>query len=178
MIWESSYWKDDLLRSARNLRAKTKQANWPERSQVVVQKLIFLGFYSIRKLLEAGKLSTKLSSHNISVTVYPPTGEPVTRMNWHHTDRLFDFSNPSKSSITLPFLADQVIHSYVFQLVFSTRNRLRFILICSDRQRKKGLLEISIRDIIQLFETVGRDYPATLRATFNPTKSDYDFHQE
>ncbi len=89
MIYESSYWKDDLLRYAAALRKKTKQRHWSERSQAVVEKLVFLGFYSVRKLFEAEKLSTSLRQLSLVTAIYPPTGKNVTRHNWHKTDELF-----------------------------------------------------------------------------------------
>jgi len=178
MIYESSYWKDDLLRYAAALRKKTKQRHWSERSQAVVEKLVFLGFYSVRKLFEAEKLSTSLRQLSLVTAIYPPTGKNVTRHNWHKTDELFHLDCSQSATITLPQLANQAIHSYVFQLGFTHRNTLSFMLICSDHQRDKGLHHVWFRDVIRVFERVGRNYPHKTSFVFDPELKDYRIDSE
>ncbi|HEX9938589.1 MAG TPA: hypothetical protein VGB15_15735, partial [Longimicrobium sp.] len=78
MIWESSYWKEDLLKQAEALRKRTTQRRWPEISFARLEQAVMLGFYSIRKLVEARKLSDHVASSAIPVTTYPPTGKPIT----------------------------------------------------------------------------------------------------
>ena len=178
MIWESCYWKADLLRYAANLQKKMRQRRWSEPSQVVVEKTVFIGFYSIRKLFEAKKLSSSLHGHTISITAYPPTSKPATLRNWHKTDELFHLDRGKSASVTLPFLCDQVIHSYIFQLGFINDNTLDFMLLCSDRQRTKALQQISFRDVVAIFERVGNDNPCESSIKFNPRIKDYEVYNK
>lgn len=178
MIWESHYWKTDLVRYAAGLRKRMRQRRWSEPSRVAVEKLVFLGFYSIRKLFEAKKLSSSLHHYSISIMVYPPTAKSVTHMNWHKTDQLFYLDREAPAKVTLPFLCDQVIHSYIFQLGFTDDNALDFLLLSSDRQRSKGLQHIAVGDVIKVFERVGNDSPSKTSMTFNPKSKDYDVHNE
>ncbi len=178
MIGESHYWKTDLLRYSASLRKKFQQRRWSEASEVAVEKMVFLGFYPIRKLFEAQKLSTSLRTHQISILLYPPTSKAVTLINWHHTDKLFYLDRGVPSSVTLPFLCDQVIHSYVFQLGFTEEHHLDFMLLCSDRQRSKGLQQVSFADVASVFELVGNNYPHESRSVFNPKLKDYEVHNQ
>lgn len=178
MIWESHFWKDDLLKYARALQIKTKQRVWRESSGVAVEKTVFLGFYSIRKLLEAKKLSSSFESLQVPALIYPPTGKAVTLMNWHKTDLLFDMDHPKRTKITLPDLANQAIHSYVFHHGVTDEGGLSFILLASDRQRKKGLFRISIRQIISVFRKVGKNYPWKSEYHLDPKTGDYKVFQE
>ena len=57
MIWESAYWKEELLRQAEDLKKRSTQTKWSERSLARLEKTIMIGFYSIRKLIEAKKVS-------------------------------------------------------------------------------------------------------------------------
>lgn len=178
MIWESHYWKTDLIRYAAGLQKKMQQRRWSEPSQVAVEKIVFLGFYSIRKLFEAKKLSTALRHHSIPITLYPPTAKAVTHMNWHKTDQLFHLDQGAATTVTLPFLCDQVIHSYIFQLGFTAESTLDFMLLCSDRQRTKGLQHVGFTEVISIFQRVGNDYPCETSMTFNPKIKDFEVHNQ
>ena len=57
MIAESYYWKRELLRVAARLRRRLTQRRWPEASFSVVEMDLMVGFYAIRKLAEAKKIS-------------------------------------------------------------------------------------------------------------------------
>tara|TARA_R110002111_G_scaffold33310_1_gene67057 strand:+ start:271 stop:807 length:537 start_codon:yes stop_codon:yes gene_type:complete len=178
MIWESHYWKDDLLRHARFLRKKRKPGDWSDLDVVKLEKAILLGFYTIRKLIEAEKIATRFKTHEIDVVSYPPSGRAVTRMNWHKIDILYDFDSPRSERRLLPFLADQAIHSFVFQHAVGEDGEFEGILLASDRQRKKSLLQISADSIIDVFTDIGKNYPATGRYILNPATGDYDVHSE
>lgn len=133
-----------------------------------------LGFYSIRKLTESAKLTDKVSKMSVPVRSYPATGRTVHLLNWHRLDKLYDFEKPRKRTTSLPFLCNQVIHSYVFSLLFSEGGKLAGILVASDRERSRELLEVSVEKIIDVFEKVGRD-EANVAVTFrfDEKKGDY-----
>ena len=69
MIWESAYWKDDLLRAACILKEKRHQKLWRESSMARVEKTVMTGFHIIRKLIEARKLSDALMHQTIPVKI-------------------------------------------------------------------------------------------------------------
>jgi len=177
MIWESSYWKDDLLKSADFLAEKEKQKDWPDRSLVAVEKRVFLGFYSIRKLMDSNKVSSKFNSLKVNAKTYPSRGKKIHLLNWHRTDELYDFSKGQPKELSVRFLCNQIIHSYVFLLAFSTRERLRSFYFCSERERKEHLFEVSVKNVIRLFRTVGDDYPSSANYKFNSVRGDYDISQ-
>jgi hypothetical protein len=62
----------------------------------------------------------------------------------------------------------------VFSLLFNEDGQLAGILVTSDRERSKRLLEVSIQKIIDVFEKVGRD-EANVAVTFrfDEKKGDY-----
>jgi hypothetical protein len=65
MIYKSSFWKDDLVKQARFLGSKTNQKRWAESSSARLEQAVMLGFYSIRKLNEARKISDSVSRQEI-----------------------------------------------------------------------------------------------------------------
>ena len=74
MINESSHWKNDLLKQAKVLGRYKQQTRWPEVSFAKLEKSNMLGFYVIRKLKEAAKLSDAIANQQILVIAYPPFG--------------------------------------------------------------------------------------------------------
>jgi hypothetical protein len=70
MIYESRFWKDNLIKQANVLRAKTTQKRWTEASSARLEQTIMLGYYSIRKLVESQKLSNLVINQAITTNPY------------------------------------------------------------------------------------------------------------
>lgn len=174
MIWESQYWKDDLLKNAAALRKRTTQKRWAEPSLARLEQSIMLGFYGVRKLHEAAKLSTATMTQQVSVKAFPWLGKNVTKLNWHRLDELYDFASGAPQSQDLLFVCHQFVHSFIFTTAFNEDGRLDAILFASDRQRHKALLSISIGQVISAFEQVGNDYPNSAQYILNAKTGDYD----
>ena len=173
MIWESSYWKDDLLRRAAVLERRMSQKRWPEASQARVEQDLMLGFYGIRKLIEASKLSDDVAQQSVTLTVHPPTGKPVTKMNWHKLDELFDVATNTAQQRDLRYVCHQFVHSYVFTLVTGEAGGLDGFFFASDRQRHIGLYYLPVAEAIRIFRQVGEDYPDEVRMVWDAKLKDY-----
>lgn len=179
MIWESCYWKDDLLRTALRLRRRQFQRRWSEVSLANVEKDLFIGFYSVRKLMDANKLSDTTLSMSISITEYSRLEKSVTRMNRHRLDELYDLESPCAGNLGLRTLCNQIVHSYAFAPIHNGEDQgLEGIFIASDREKASRLYRISMADIVRVFEIVGKDYPNHLEATWDSDIGDYVVHQE
>ncbi len=173
MIWESSYWKDELLRQARTLRIRVQQKRWPEASFAKLEQTLMVGFYAVRKLIESKKLTDSLRSKLIQVTELAPTGKPVQLYNWHHIDRLYILDKPKKKKIDLPTLCNQFVHSYIFLPIFDEARKLNGVYVTSDRKRSACLYYVDVQKIIEIFEQVGEDYPASQTFIWDSKKGDY-----
>lgn len=175
MIWESQFWKEDLVKLALRLQKRRSQRRWPERSLAKLEKEVFIEFYSIRKLLEAKKLSEGLTKAQIPIEAFRYTGTAqITIYNWNRkVFDAYDFKKALKEKVTVKFLCDQVIHSYIYKEVFDDKGEIFGFLLSSDWERSKKLYHLPIAKLIKLFANVGRDYPIHHKATFNPQKGDY-----
>lgn len=171
MIWESHYWKDDLLKQAASLRKRIGQKRWPDASLARCEQTIMLGAYSIRKLIESRKLTDAVCKISLKAFQYPPTGRAVTFTNHHRLEVLYGLNEEKKTSIGLRSFCDQLIHSYVFALWFEDSFTGRFL--SSDRDRNKQLLAVPIMEIINSFEAVGNDDVVNMRAEFDAKSGDY-----
>ena len=174
MIWESHYWKRDLLKISKKLNNRQNQKKWFETSLAKVEQDIMLGFYTIRKLKEAKKLSDSIANERVLLEAFPATGKPVTYMNWHKLDELYDLSKPNGQSRHLGFICDQIIHSYVFMANFDEQSKFSGILFCSDKKRNVELYSLSLNKISNLFEKIGNDYPSRIEMVFNEKNQDFD----
>jgi hypothetical protein len=173
MIWQSEFWKDDLLRRAKCLRQKIQQRRWPDAAFGRLEQLLMVGFYSIRKLAEAKVLSDSTVGTPITLRLFPPRGKRVTRMNWHRIEELYRLDAGSRAHSNLVELCHQFVHSYVFVPSFNEKGKLEGVFFASDRARNAGLRHLQIAPIARLFERAGSDYPNEVRMTFDARAGDY-----
>ncbi|MBN1919588.1 MAG: hypothetical protein JW889_16960 [Verrucomicrobia bacterium] len=162
MIWESSFWKLDMIRRAHGLRRRLQQRRWTESSFARLEQELMLGFYSVRKLVEASKLSDNIVQRSMPLVAYPSTGSVVNIMNWHHLDRHYDFGCPHCTARDLLFVCNQVIHSYVFAPLFGENTLLSAVLFNSDRTRFDTLFSLEVTLIADLFEEIGANDPESM----------------
>jgi hypothetical protein len=180
MISESYYWKKDLLKLARKLtKRELSEGFWSESDFGEFEKEIMIGFYIIRKLCSSFKLSNATVSTKIKGRKIPNNGRIVHLMNNHKYTEFYDFDQAKTNKFDLAFLANQLIHSYVFAPYFSESEAdifpLAGIHFCSDENRNKWLYELSIETVIALFKKIGEDYPAAGMIEFDEKKKDYKF---
>jgi hypothetical protein len=96
MIWESRYWKKPLLRTAKRLRALKNAGELGDKQYVQLERDIFIGFYSVRKLFETfGKITDATKSLQIQLSWHPNRKE-VDWLNNHRLDELYDFESVQK----------------------------------------------------------------------------------
>jgi len=174
MIWESHYWKNELLKITKRLKDRKKQKKWFDTSLAKIEQDVMLGFYIVRKLKEAKKLSDSVAHHRVNLKTYSAKGKNVTYMNWHKLDEVYDFSKINGQTRSLSFICDQIIHSYVFVVELDENSNFTGILFCSDKKRNKELYFLEIDILTSLFENIGNDYPSSATYIFNNKIQDYD----
>lgn len=173
MIFESKYWKGDILKAAKRLKNSSTQLDWSEKNFVRIEKDIFVSFYAIRKLIDCQKISDEISISLVSVISYKSLGKPTTRMNWYEFEELYDLKNGKKEKINLRTLCNQIIHSYIFFPSFNRKKIFNGIYITSDNNRNRKLFKVRIAEIISIFEKVGNNYPRVVSFIYDDKKKDY-----
>ena len=205
MIYESFYWRKELLKLATKIEKRIPyKRSWTDSQNGDFEKEVMIGFYMIRKLKESFKLTNNIIATNIAGFKYSSKGKLVTLMNNHRFMELYDFEQPKKDKFNLTFLINQIVHSYIFSPKFdvnrdeaikniedktiitwedvdgainSVKIELTGILFCSDDKRNEFLYELSIKDIINLFIKTGNCNVTSSSRTFNEKKKDYDVIQ-
>jgi hypothetical protein len=116
-----------------------------------------VGFFYVRKLIDSRKLSRDFADRQITLRAYPSTGKHVHLLNARHNlDEFFDMGTHQHETLNIEQIANQVIHSYIFYLVTDELGPLQGVLVASDFVRNRKLLELSLADVIQIFELAGK----------------------
>lgn len=127
--------------------------------------------------MEASKVSNDLIESLVSINMYPSKGKSVTLLNWHKLDQLYDRSKPTRKKVDIKWISNIFIHSYIFMTIHEDNGGLAGISINSDRTRNEALFEVRIDDIINIFISIGKDYPALFIMKFSSAIGDYEVLQ-
>ncbi|MCB1809297.1 MAG: hypothetical protein KDJ99_30320 [Candidatus Competibacteraceae bacterium] len=158
MIFESYYWKLPLIESAQRIKELVQAKNEiTEQELVQLEKDIFIGFYSIRKLLEApGKITDLARAKTVELNCHTNLSQ-VDWLNSHKLDRIYNITNSNQETHPILFVCGRIIHSFVFAPVISDIGVLEAIAFTSDIDKNKKLYKISAVAVPELFELFGND---------------------
>lgn len=170
----SGYWKSELIPAADNIEIKSIFSKFSQKKVDVLERDIMFAMFSVRTLIERHKLSEEVLSSTHAVAAYPKkTSKPVTWLNNHKIAELYDLTQQVEQSLSLLFLCNQIIHSYIL-LPVQENQRFTDILVCSDYERNNFLYMVPIPSIVFLLRQVASDDPSRMEMSFNPRRKDYD----
>jgi hypothetical protein len=177
MIWESYPWKEQLLMDADVVERWANKQSVTERRSFIIERKIFLSAYSIRKLLEAQKLSTEFSHRIIDCCAHPAISDRINHINNHRIPELYDLSRKNKTALRVMHLLNLIIHSFIFSEILDEAERIDGFHVTSDRYRYKCIWAISIATLLSLMRDVGSDYPSTAVRYWNRHKNNWEIWQ-
>lgn len=163
VIGKSRNWKSPLLQTARRLRRFKASSDLGDEQIAQVERDIFIGFYSVRKLFDApGKITDKTRGLFLSISKHPNL-KPVSWRNYHKLDELYDLTTSGNESRDVRFVCGRIVHSFVFAPCMSEEGGLHGVFFNSDHDKDKCLYFISIDEVISLFAQVGNDDPRSIK---------------
>jgi hypothetical protein len=201
MIHESYYWRNELINISEKINNKIKvEKDWSDAKNAKFEKNIMFGFYIIRKLMEANKLTNVIGSTKFQLKMYKNIGKQVTLMNNHRFYENYDLEKSQIVKRDLKFLINQFVHSYSFipivsvvdektlklmeneklseeemtEIYQSGERELTGILVDTDTNKNDFLFEIDISSIIEIFKKVGECNVTRIEMKYNSKKGDYD----
>jgi hypothetical protein len=165
MITESYYWKKPLLAGAKAVRKYMNAARISDAQFARIEREIFIGFYSVLKLLEAtGKVSPETRDMKVAIKRYQKRADkPV--IDWYNRGEfwdLYDLDELAVESRDLLYVAHRMVHSFIF--VLSGNDDGNGAFFTSDRDKETRLNFLTTDEIVRVFETVGNDYPSDFHA--------------
>ena len=158
VIHESYYWKQPLLESVIKFKECEALEEINEEVYVKIEQAVFIGFYSIRKLLETEtKITSSLKNQKYDLDWFSHVGDNVTLRNNYKIDELYNLSKPQLEKRDLWFIASRVIHSFIFNPYINQSGGFDGIIFTSDIDKNKKLYMLSLDQLIKIFEAVGND---------------------
>jgi len=176
MIFESCYWKDPLLDLVKEIEKWESTLSISEEGFANIERQLMMGFYSVRKLAEAKKLSDSVAEENLNCKSFQNVKD-VNLLNWHRINELYDLKAYSNENLKISFVFNQFIHSYVFILSEDEFSYFEGVYFCSDRYRNNKLFYISSLELKRIFTLVGNNYPSSSKKQYNRKIKDYDITQ-
>lgn len=168
---ESVYWKKQLLNTTKWLHSVKLSECSRDSTYFRVEKKIFFGFYSIRKLFDTYKVSDTTKATTIELTWHRNTN-PVDYLNWHKLDECYDLSSEHTEVRDIRYLCNQFIHSYVF--LIKGECRFEGIFIASDQVKNERVYFVPLSDILHVFRLVASDYPSMLKLVRDPRTGEFE----
>jgi hypothetical protein len=172
MIWESSYWKNDLLKLTKKLKKRSKQRTWPDASNALAEKEIMIGAFISRKLFDSKKTHSKFENHEMKIIKVPSNGQKIHLMQRLSPDRFFDFANAVVDTLKFRILCNQVIHSYIFILITNERGLVGF-WVASDFDKFKFMYFVDINTFCSHLLKIGNYWPKLEMYKYDAAKEDY-----
>lgn len=169
MIYESQYWKEDLLHIVRRLKINSRKPCRDEPTLIKTEKDVFIGFYIMRKLAEAQKITDATAHLEVNILSYPRLSKPVDRINRDGWEELYDLETARAEKVKISFVYNQIIHSFIFCPVFDDEtDRLLSVFFTSDRKRNTCIYCLDIQELIRVFTAFGSDLITSLRLERDP----------
>jgi hypothetical protein len=158
MISDSSYWKRTLASHAETLQVKLRQRRWREESFLVVEQAVMLSCYIVRKLAEAKKITEAKFEAPMKLRAFEATGKTVDLLNNHKLEELYVIEHGRTLTKPLSYVANQLIHSFVFVPVFEKPGQIHGIAFNSDRSKSKELYMLGLASLAQAFAACANSY--------------------
>ena len=177
MIFESAYWKQPLLTSAKRLRRFMTLETLTERQFAQFERDVFIGFYSVRKLLEAfGKVSESSRKMRLPIHWHPKRPE-APEADWRNRNdllELYDVEVCHAEQRDVLYVAHRMVHSFIFIPARQEGSDVDGIYFTSDNDKDRRISFIQTERIAATFETFGKDYPETFRVWKDPATGKWE----
>ena len=173
MITESYYYKNYLIRASKILRGYKLIKRWnPVRCGHVVEREIFLSMYLIRKMIESQKVTDQVAGMKIKTKCFPVKNDCIVTRH-SSFDKKYNLEAVSTKYLDLSYTCNQIIHSYVFEIVLSEKKIPFYVVICSDRKRNAELYMLKINQVISMIEAIAKDNIVKSISRYDESKKDF-----
>lgn len=157
MINDAAGWKGQVAESADVLAGQAASTeDWPQHTQLRLERAVMISAYALRKLSEAGELAVGFMDRPVQVVECPRDTavplEPFDRAGPDLFDR-YDMRNGVNTTISLEYLCNQVIHSWIWVTCVTTSRRLDGFVIASDRDRKTCARYVNVDTLVTILRS-------------------------
>ncbi len=158
MISESSYWKNSLHKHAEMLNEKLDQRVWRDSSFSKVEQSVMMSCYIVRKLAESKNITDAKFKMPLKMRCFEATGETADFLNNHKIDSLYHLDGGKDVIKPLSYIANQLIHSFIFSPVFESARKIKGFAFNSDRSKGKELYFLELRTFVEALTKCADSY--------------------
>lgn len=138
MVDGSAPWKDELVKVAARLEARTKQRRWAPTTEFLIERDVVVGAYALRTVIAVA--SDSLTSTRVPVRVFDPN----------------DLDNGRRTTLSVGELCDEILHGGVVDFCCGeTTDLFDGIYLSSDRNGNEPVHLLLASDFIALCDDVG-----------------------
>jgi len=112
----------------------------------------------VRKLAEAKKIADARFQRPMQMRAFRANGKTVDLLNSHNIDALYHLTDGANITKPLSYIANQLIHSFIFAPVFESPGKIRGIAFNSDRSKGKELYMLELRVLVEAFAACADSY--------------------
>ena len=164
---ESYCYKSDLLKFAESLKKRSCKQMWRSDSLVKVEKMIFTGFYFVRKLIESVKVTDECKKTSYLVGVLALSNDrPLS--NWERWDIVDLIREQEEQEMKyekkdINQICDKVIHAWWNMFCQSEEGGLDGMMLTTDKlNKKREVWFIPTQTMIDSFLRFGDDWPTKI----------------
>jgi hypothetical protein len=154
VVDDSALWRDELLKTAARLEARTKQTRWTDRTGYLIERDFAASAYAMRKLVAAGETPVGVNRRQVPVRRFELTGRRPRSAD--DIADCYDFDNGRRKMISLIELSDEILHSVVFAFCCGeTEDLFDGVYVSSDGDQNAYVYLMLASDFIALCGDVG-----------------------
>jgi hypothetical protein len=176
MIYESYYWKDDLISEIRQLKSYLKmRQHFTQSINYKIEKFYFITAFVVRKLIDSNKISNELESMNVPIRYYKKNMRGFDRyFVWNaEAAKYYDMDDLDKcnsSRLNIKDVLNMLIHSYFFQFMYINNwkdMRNCILLFNSDKTKDSCIYLINLNEWIEILGKVCNDHVKSITASYD-----------
>lgn len=152
MIVDPTPWRDELIRVADRLEAKTRQARWTNRTDFLIERDFIVSAYAMRWLIESGHVPEDASGRRVPVRRF----DPIARLPLAPGDigDSYDLENGRRTTLSAGDLCHAILNSASLTFCCGETNDLfDGVYVTADRERTHVYLVLA-SDFIALCEDI------------------------
>jgi hypothetical protein len=173
MHLNSDCWKSHLHELAERLRRAAVQHDGTPYAADAFERDVMHAAFGIRVLIERKKLTEEFLNQRIDLEASPKKAtKPVTWLNSHHIDELYDTKTLARTQVAPLFLCNQIIHSYIL-IPTESGSAFSGFLVCSDFERNKKLFSVPSSTFTELVSDAASDDDARTESVFDASAGDF-----
>lgn len=167
---ESYPYRIELARYAQELKARRRKQLWRDDSLAKAERMCFVGFLFVRKLIECKKVSDACARSSVRIRRSPINRtREVSDFRRDDLVKDFEFIKWTDSTIDVHQLADKIVHAWWIIPVQSHGGGLVGHILTTDRMRNSELWLVPTDAVIAVFQRFSREVTRSVRASRDDT---------